>query len=136
MAYLTFSEYQSYGFSAISDETSFDSIEATAESEFDLVTQSYYVKNDLAADTDANRVAIFKKALAAQCDFMKQSGITSPVSLVDSNVKSITIGRTTVQKAIDYTSIVDMSSGVCYTALNLLAQAGLLFRGVDSICHL
>lgn len=133
MAYLTYSEYKSFGFSAIADESSFDPIEARAESEFDGVTRSFYVENDISADTDANRVAIFKKALAVQCEFIAKSGITSPLDLVDKSIKSISIGRTTVQKATNYTSIVDKSSGICYTALNLLAQTGLFFRGTDAI---
>lgn len=132
MAYLTFDEYASYGFSTIDN---FESIEANAESQFDAITQSYYVKNSIADDTDTDRVAIFKKALALQCDFVAKTGITSPTDLVDKAVKSISIGRTSITRSQDYTAVVDSSSGICYSALNLLGQTGLLFRGVGAIWH-
>ncbi|MFT8392440.1 MAG: hypothetical protein ABF624_00345 [Liquorilactobacillus ghanensis] len=135
MAYLTFAEYASYGFSTIADDSAFDPIEANAESQFDAVTQSYYVKNSIADDTDTDRVAIFKKSLALQCDFVAKTGITSPTDLVDKDVKSISIGRTSITRSQDYTAVVDSNSGICYSALNLLGQTGLLFRGVGAIWH-
>lgn len=136
MAYLTYSEYTGLGFSSINDEDSFNTIETTSESQFDMVTRGYYVTNDITTDTDTNRVALFKKALAMQCDFVSKTGIASTVDLVNNSVKTVSIGRTSVTKNIDYTSIVDSASGICYTAMNVLALTGLLFRGVDAVCHL
>lgn len=126
--YLTFDEYKSLGFSKIEDEQEFASVEHASEVLVDDVTNQYYIIHDMESDPDAVRVKFFKKAMALQCEYLHDTGATSLYELRQANVKSISIGRTSLS-----TDGISGSNtkGVYTLSMDLLALAGLLYRGVD-----
>lgn len=126
--YLTFDEYKSLGFSKIEDEQEFASVEHASEVLVDDVTNQYYIIHDMKSDPDTVRVKFFKKAMALQCEYLHDTGATSLYELRQANVKSISIGRTSLS-----TDGISGSNtkGVYTLSMDLLALAGLLYRGVD-----
>ncbi|GAW63071.1 hypothetical protein FC65_GL000862 [Ligilactobacillus acidipiscis DSM 15836] len=131
MAYLTFEEYQALG--SIADdltEDKFNKSEAAAESLFDIATKSFYRMNDLESDAKW-RKDLFKHALAQQVNFSNYTGLTTPYEVSQSSVQRVSIGRTTVEGGDAAKSTVGRLGiyGVAYT---LLAQTGLMYRGVSS----
>lgn len=136
-------DYQTYtdlGFNKLKKED-FDSVIVDSEMLLEEVTRHFYdpyfhsLKDDLNSD-DAflvYRAMQYEKAIAMQCEFEFESGLNSPVARADNDVKSISIGRTTIQSdgsGIDAVTYGD--SGVVRTAISMLVNTGLMYRGVDS----
>ncbi|WDV24872.1 hypothetical protein PVS71_07830 [Pediococcus acidilactici] len=132
--------YQELGFTKLSQDE-FNSVITDSELLLQQVTRHFYdpyfysLKDDLNSD-DAflvYRAMQYEKAIAMQCEFEFESGLNSPVARADNDVKSVSIGRTTIQSdgsGIDAVTYGD--SGVVRTAISMLVNTGLMYRGVDS----
>ena len=140
MAYLTFDEYQSLNFTKISDEKAFKAVYPSAELLLDLATDYFYnpdwQTNNLDEDYASSdkwehiRASTFKKALAIQCEYFVDNGVTSSQELIESsNVTSTAIGRTTIQKSAGNGSMYG-TSGLSRIVVEMLINVGLLVRAV------
>lgn len=128
MPYLTFIEYNSIGFSNVT-EADFPKLERKASDVLDSITRDFYQHNDLETDYLVRRDK-FKKAVAAQIDYFNDMGGTSAHQL--NNSLSVTIGRTQMsvgdsnQKKLNNTIVSD-------DALMYLRSMGLLYRGIEVV---
>lgn len=137
---MDYQTYQELGFTKLSQDE-FNSVITDSELLLQQVTRHFYdpyfhsLKDDLNSD-DAflvYRGMQYEKAIAMQCEFEFESGLNSPVARADNDVKSVSIGRTTIQSdgsGIDAVTYGD--SGVVRTAISMLVNTGLMYRGVDS----
>lgn len=137
---MDYQTYQELGFTKLSQDE-FNSVITDSELLLQQVTRNFYdpyfhsLKDDLNSD-DAflvYRAMQYEKAIAMQCEFEFESGLNSPVARADNDVKSVSIGRTTIQSdgsGIDAVTYGD--SGVVRTAISMLVNTGLMYRGVDS----
>ncbi|MDB8867866.1 hypothetical protein ABHC39_04210 [Pediococcus acidilactici] len=131
--------YQELGFTKLSQDE-FNSVITDSELLLQQVTRNFYdpyfhsLKDDLNSD-DAflvYRAMQYEKAIAMQCEFEFESGLNSPVARADNDVKSVSIGRTTIQSdgsGID--AVTYGNSGVVRSAISMLVNTGLIYRGVD-----
>ncbi|MDV2911458.1 hypothetical protein R0H03_06245 [Pediococcus acidilactici] len=136
---MDYQTYQELGFTKLSQDE-FNSVITDSELLLQQVTRNFYdpyfhsLKDDLNSD-DAflvYRAMQYEKAIAMQCEFEFESGLNSPVARADNDVKSVSIGRTTIQSdgsGID--AVTYGSSGVVRSAISMLANTGLIYRGVD-----
>ena len=75
----------------------------------------------------------YEKAIALQCEFEFESGLNSPIARANNDVKNISIGRTTIQSdGSGIAAVTYGNSGVVRTAISMLVNTGLMYRGVDS----
>lgn len=137
---MDYQTYQELGFTKLSQDE-FNSVITDSDLLLQQVTRHFYdpyfhsLKDDLNSD-DAflvYRAMQYEKAIAMQCEFEFESGLNSPVARADNDVKSVSIGRTTIQSdgsGIDAVTYGD--SGVVRTAISMLVNTGLMYRGVDS----
>lgn len=132
MAYLTFAEYQALGFKRIASEADFEKAEPDAEALFDSATNGYYLVNDLGGDPNTSRVKLFKKALALECEFINDTGAGTSYEVAQQNVKTVSVGRTSISTDSSLSSSLDAGTGLYQLAYRILAQTGLLYRGVGS----
>lgn len=141
MAYLTFDEYKSLGFNKIEDEKIFKTVYPSAELLLDLATDYLYSldwqTNNLDEDYASSnkwehvRAATFKKALAIQCEYFVDNGVTGSQELIDSsNVSSVSIGRTSIQKSAGNSGTMYGTSGLSSLVAEMLINAGLISRAV------
>ena len=130
MAYLTFKEYSDMGFSRVPDEDTFNKIEPYAEVLFDVQTKNFYQTHDLESDVP-ERAKLFKRALALQIEFSHDVGASTPYEVAQNNVTHFSVGRTTVDSG-DIRTATRGNTGLYRVAYLLLAQTGLLYRGVFS----
>lgn len=130
MAYLTFKEYNDMGFSRVPDEDTFNKIEPYAEVLFDVQTKNFYQTHDLESDVP-ERAKLFKRALALQIEFSHDVGASTPYEVAQNNVTHFSVGRTTVDSG-DIRTATRGNTGLYRVAYSLLAQTGLLYRGVFS----
>lgn len=136
---MDYQTYQELGFTKLSQDE-FNSVITDSELLLQQATRHFYdpyfhsLKDDLNSD-DAflvYRAMQYEKAIAMQCEFEFESGLNSPVARADNDVKSVSIGRTTIQSdgsGID--AVTYGSSGVVRSAISMLANTGLIYRGVD-----
>ncbi|WP_285110394.1 hypothetical protein [Pediococcus sp. AC40] len=137
---MDYQTYQELGFTKLSQDE-FNSVITDSELLLQQVTRNFYdpyfhsLKDDLNSD-DAflvYRAMQYEKAIAMQCEFEFESGLNSPVARADNDVKSVSIGRTTIQSdgsGID--AVTYGNSGVVRSAISMLVNTGLMYRGVDS----
>lgn len=141
MAYLTFDEYKSLDFTKIEDEKTFKAVYPSAELLFDLATDYFYNPDAMSHNLDEDyassnkrehfRASTFKKALAVQCEYFVDNGVTSSQELIDSsNVSSVQIGRTTIQKSAGNSGTMYGTSGLSSLVAEMLIGAGLISRAV------
>lgn len=136
---MDYQTYQELGFTKLSQDE-FNSVITDSELLLQQVTRNFYapyfhsLKDDLNSD-DAflvYRATQYEKAIALQCEFEFESGLNSPVARADNDVKSISIGRTTIQSdGSGIAAVTYGNSGVVRSAISMLADTGLIYRGVD-----
>ncbi|KAF0362537.1 hypothetical protein GBP13_08585 [Pediococcus acidilactici] len=136
---MNYQTYTDLGFTKLKEEE-FNSVISDAEMLLEEVTRHFYdpyfhsLKDDLNSD-DAflvYRATQYEKAIALQCEFEFESGLNSPVARADNDVKSISIGRTTIQSdGSGIAAVTYGNSGVVRSAISMLVNTGLIYRGVD-----
>ncbi|WP_099299674.1 hypothetical protein [Pediococcus pentosaceus] len=137
---MDYQTYQELGFTKLSQDE-FNSVITDSELLLQQVTRNFYdpyfhsLKDDLNSD-DAflvYRAMQYEKAIAMQCEFEFESGLNSPVARADNDVKSVSIGRTTIQSdGSGIATVTYGNSGVVRSAISMLVNTGLIYRGVDS----
>lgn len=131
MSYLAFDQYQKLGFSLINHDD-FAALEQNAEQIFDAQTNAFYKFHDINEDRDTQRVNLFRRALAVQCEFEQQTGIKSAYDLVSTQLTHATFGRTSLETSGSAKQLTYGNTGLAIPAYRLLALTGLLYRGVWS----
>lgn len=135
---MDFETYTELGFKKLKQEE-FDSVIDDSELLIEEVTRHFYdpyfhsLETDLSSNDDFHvyRATQYEKAIALQCEFEFESGLNSPVARANNDVKSISIGRTTIQSNGAGTTLVMYgNSGVVKTAISMLTRTGLLYAGV------
>lgn len=128
MMYLTFEEYEAFGYSEMTSEE-FKKLIGKASDFMDSQTRNFYQFTELETDM-MFRKNKFKKAVALQVEYMHDSGATSSY---DANTpQSWSIGRTSVSEASRYsnTGKNEAPSIICEDSILMLSGTGLLYRGV------
>lgn len=125
MAYLTFSEYQSFGYQEVTEEE-FNRLVVRASDILDIRTRNFYRFHDLKTDVEF-RATQFKKAIALQIEYMAVLGAVSTVE-IDSPTNwsldgiSVTAGNSGASA--------DIGNNIAsQDALEVLTMTGLLYRG-------
>jgi len=128
MAYLTFQEYKTFGFTELT-ETEFDSLINRAGDAVDSVTRHFYKFNDINDDVEFRR-ELFKKAVGAQVEYFHDMGATSSHGL--SEPSTIQIGRTSVSKGSRNASGQNEQQNklVSDDVYMYLKGTGLLYKGI------
>lgn len=131
--YLTYAEYTELSYKNI-NEDEYDRFEIIAEDTLDFETSAFYKRNDLEKDSFIFRRNQFKRAIAIQINYMKESGFTS-VEMLNSTLSSMSIGRTSVSKSGSPKNGSDGSKTSLLTsdARNVLYHTGLLYKGVGYV---
>lgn len=125
MAYLTFPEYQKFGYQEVTEDD-FKRLVVRASDVIDIRTRNFYRFHDLESDVEFRKNQ-FKKAIALQIERMAILGAVSTAE-IDSPINW----------SLDGVSVTNGSSGasgdnatsiVSDDALELLSMTGLLYRG-------
>lgn len=125
MAYLTFPEYQKFGYREVTEDD-FKRLVVRASDVIDIRTRNFYRFHDLESDVEFRKNQ-FKKAIALQIERMAILGAVSTAE-IDSPTNW----------SLDGVSVTNGSSGasgdnttsiVSDDALELLSMTGLLYRG-------
>lgn len=125
MAYLTFPEYQKFGYQEVTEDD-FKRLVVRASDVIDIRTRNFYRFHDLESDIEFRKNQ-FKKAIALQIERMAILGTVSTAE-IDSPTNW----------SLDGVSVTNGGSGasgdnamsiVSYDALELLSMTGLLYRG-------
>lgn len=130
MPYLTYEEYQEFGFTEI-DEIKFKELIRKASDVIDSITRHFYKFNDIDKDVKFRREQ-FKKAVGAQIEYFHDVGATTHES-INSSPQSFQAGRTSVSNASRFNpgGKNESRSLAAEDAIMYLADTGLLYRGVD-----
>jgi len=129
MPYLTYEEFKNPNV----DEETFDELLEKASALLDHITNNFYVKNNIAADTEW-RALKFKQALKAQIDYFVEVGSTT-FEGINQEPQSFSAGRTSVTNTSRY-SMKGSNKSKSLIAEEVyihLAGTGLLFAGVGSL---
>ncbi|WP_373750317.1 hypothetical protein [Jeotgalibaca porci] len=131
MAYLTYSEYDTFGYADLS-AGEFNQLIGKASDFIDSQTRNFYQFNELEEDIPFRRDK-FKKALALQVEYMYQSDATSSYDV--NTPQTWSIGRTNVSEASRYsnTGRNEAPSILSDDAFLALSGTGLLYRGLGGI---
>ena len=133
---MDFTTYTKLGFTALTEEQ-FTAQYNDAKLLIDNLTNDYYVMHDVADDLSSDvsfyayRATQYQKAIAYQCEFAVASGASTIYEQKAGNLKSVSVGRTSL--STDGNPISDATygnTGVVTTAVDLLIRTGLLYRGV------
>lgn len=133
---MDYAEYTKLGFDKL-QQSEFDAQRNDAKLLIDNLTNDYYVMHDVSDDLSSDvpflvyRATQYQKAIAYQCEFAVASGASTIYEQKAGNLKSVSVGRTSL--STDGNSISDATygnTGVVTTAVDLLARTGLLYRGV------
>lgn len=133
---MDFATYTKLGFTTLTEEQ-FKSQYNDAKLLIDNLTNDYYVMHDVSDDLSSDvpflvyRATQYQKAIADQCEFAVASGASTIYEQKAGNLKSVSVGRTSL--STDGNSISDATYGntsVVTTAVDLLVRTGLLYRGV------
>lgn len=125
MAYLTFPEYQKFGYQEVTEDD-FNRLVVRASDVIDIRTRNFYRFHDLESDVEFRKNQ-FKKAIALQIERMAILGAVSTAE-IDSPTNW----------SLDGVSVTNGGSGasgdnamsiVSDDALELLSMTGLLYRG-------
>lgn len=110
------------------EEKDFSRLERDAEDLFNPLTNFFYVKHDIDADPDTERVKLFRKALVLQINYTNDLGASTSYDIAGKDIKTVSIDGTSVTTG---KSAVDESvNGVYKLALSYLVSTGLMYRGV------
>lgn len=133
---MDYAEYTKLGFDKL-QQSEFDAQRNDAKLLIDNLTNDYYVMHDVSDDLSSDvpflvyRATQYQKAIAYQCEFAVASGASTIYEQKAGNLKSVSVGRTSL--STDGNSISDATygnTGVVTTAVDLLIRTGLLYRGV------
>lgn len=127
MPYLTYDEYQNFGFSDVTADD-FPKLEQKASDVLDSITRDFYQLNDLESDFPLRRDK-FKKAVAAQIEYFNDMGGTSAHEL--NNPLSVSIGRTSISSGVRNQA--KLNNIVADDVYMYLRNTGLLYRGIEVI---
>jgi len=125
--YLTYEEYQSIGFSEVT-EADFPKYERKASDVLDSITRDFYQHHDLEFDVPLRKDK-FKAAVAAQIDYFNDMGGTSSHEL--NSPLAVTIGRTQVSSGADNQR--KTNNIVADDVYMYLRNTGLLYSGIGVI---
>lgn len=130
MPYLTYEEYNDFGFSEIAEDE-FNKNIKKASAILDSITSFFYVKNAIEKD-NTWRVKQFKQALCAQIEYFHEVGSTTSEG-INSAPQSFTAGRTSVSNASSYkvTGQNEMKSLVPEDVFVYLEGTGLLYSAIS-----
>lgn len=143
MAYLTSDEYKQLGYSPPEGDGEFDKLEQSAERVINAVTSyydPYFGFHDLQAELNSSnpnisyKAKVFKKIVAMQVDFMRESKSLSNYQLQKDNMTSYSVDGTSMtfnrgaSEALTYGY-----TGVVKPAYFMLGKSGLLYGGVNHI---
>lgn len=128
MAYLTYEEYQGMNFTNL-DPTDFEKLIEKASALIDVQTRNFYQFNDLDSDI-LFRQKKFKKAIAAQVEYMYQANATN--SLEINSPQSWSVDGMSVTEASRYNNTGSNESPTILSddAVLFLSGTGLLYRGL------
>lgn len=128
MSYLSYLEYQKIGYTSMTEDE-FDELVNKACDLVDVQTRNFYQFNDLESDIDF-RKSKFKKAVAAQIEYMYQANATSTLEI--NSPQSWSVDGMSVTEASRYnnTGANESPSIMSDDAILLLSGTGLLFRGL------
>lgn len=133
---MDYAEYTKLGFDKL-QQSEFDAQRNDAKLLIDNLTNDYYVMHDVSDDLSSDvpflvyRATQYQKAIAYQCEFAVASGASTIYEQKAGNLKSVSVGRTSL--STDGNSISDATygnTGVVTTAVDLLIRTGLLYKGV------
>lgn len=127
MPYLSYEEYQNFGFSDVTADD-FSKLEQKASDVLDSITRDFYQLNDLESDFPLRRDK-FKKAVAAQIEYFNDMGGTSAHEL--NNPLSVSIGRTSISSGARNQA--KLNNIVADDVYMYLRNTGLLYRGIEVI---
>lgn len=129
MPYLT---YKEFGSSTIDEET-FDELLEKASALLDHITNNFYVKNNIAADTEW-RAKKFKQALKSQIEYFVEAG-SSTFEGLNKEPQSFSAGRTSVTNTSRYNTRGSNESKplIAEEVYIHLNGTGLLYSGVGSL---
>lgn len=130
MPYLTYEEYEEFGFATIGEEE-FNKLIKKASDVIDSVTRHFYKFNDIDKDVKFRREQ-FKKAIGAQIEYFHDVGATTYES-INNAPQSFSAGRTSVSNASRFNpgGKNESKSLAAEDAIMYLAETGLLYRGID-----
>lgn len=129
MPYLTYEEYQNFGFTEI-DEPKFNELIQKAGDVIDGITRHFYGFNDIEKDVPFRRKQ-FKKAVGAQLEYFSVVGSTN-YEEINSAPQTFQAGRTAVSNTSRFNASGrnEKKSIVSEDALLYLRDTGLLHRGM------
>lgn len=125
MVYLTFSEYQKFGYQEVTEDE-FNRLVVRASDVIDIRTRNFYRFHDLESDIEFRKNQ-FKKAIALQIERMAILGAVSTAE-IDSPT-NWSLDGVSVTNGGSGTSGDNATSIVSDDALELLSMTGLLYRG-------
>lgn len=125
MAYLTFPEYQSFGYQEVTEDD-FKRLVVRASDVIDIRTRNFYRFHDLESDIEFRKNQ-FKKAIALQIERMAILGAVSTAE-IDSPTNWSLDGVSVTNGGLGASGDNAMSI-VSDDALELLSMTGLLYRG-------
>lgn len=127
MSYLTYQEYNDFGFTEI-DEAEFNKLIKRAGDALNSVTRSFYVFNDIDEDHEF-RAAQFKKAVACQLEYFHNTGATTSHELNEPT--TIRIGRTDMSRGSRNSGGNEQKNSIVSDDVYMyLNGTGLLYKGV------
>lgn len=125
MAYLTFPEYQKFGYQEVTEDD-FKRLVVRASDVIDIRTRNFYRFHDLESDVEFRKNQ-FKKAIALQIERMAILGAVSTAE-IDSPT-NWSLDGVSVTNGSSGSSGDNTTSIVSDDALELLSMTGLLYRG-------
>ncbi|GAA3255052.1 Phage protein [Lactococcus lactis subsp. lactis] len=125
MAYLTFPEYQKFGYQEVTEDD-FKRLVVRASDVIDIRTRNFYRFHDLESDVEFRKNQ-FKKAIALQIEYMATIGAVSTAE-IDSPT-NWSLDGVSVANGSSGSSGDNTTSIVSDDALELLSMTGLLYRG-------
>lgn len=125
MAYLTFPEYQKFGYQEVTEDD-FKRLVVRASDVIDIRTRNFYRFHDLESDIEFRKNQ-FKKAIALQIERMAILGAVSTAE-IDSPI-NWSLDGVSVTNGGSGASGDNATSIISDDALELLSMTGLLYRG-------
>lgn len=125
MAYLTFPEYQTFGYQEVTEDD-FNRLVVRASDVIDIRTRNFYRFHDLESDVEFRKNQ-FKKAIALQIERMAILGAVSTAE-IDSPT-NWSLDGVSVTNGGSGASGDNATSIISDDALELLSMTGLLYRG-------
>lgn len=130
MSYLTYEEYNEFGFAKL-EQDKFDELIKKAGDVIDSVTRHFYQFNNIDDDVEFRRKQ-FKKAVGAQVEYFNTVGSTN-YEEINSAPQTFQAGRTAVSNTSRFNASGknERKSLASEDALMYLSETGLLYRGID-----